>query len=200
MKKIVALLTVSIILLSCNNRNTPSPTNAINAFLGAMKKGDQTAFKSMLTKKDVEVMEVAEKMAKSMGLSDETTKQLKDEYILKAKSATYTIKSEKIEGDKATVNVEIKDADKTDTQQFNLVKENGAWKISLFADMGGMDINEFKVASDSLKSLLKGVNMDSAVNSMKDLFKESEKNKEKLEELGKEMEEAAKQYEKSQNK
>jgi hypothetical protein len=42
--------------------------------------------------------------------------------------------------------------------------------------------------------------MDSAVNSMKDLFKEAEKNKEKLEELGKEMEEAAKQYEKSQNK
>ena len=92
MKKIVALLTVSIILLSCNNRNTPSPTNAI------------------------------------------------------------------------------------------------------------MDMNEFKVASDSLKSLLKGVNMDSPVNSMKDLFKEAEKNKEKLEELGKEMEEAAKQYEKSQNK
>ena len=200
MKKIVALLTVSIILFSCNNSDTSSPTNAINAFLGAMKKGDQTAFKSMLTKKDVEVMEVAEKMAKSMGLSDETTKQLKDEYILKAKSATYTIKSEKIEGDKATVDVEIKDADKTDTQQFNLVKENGAWKISLFADMGGMDINEFKVASDSLKSLLKGVNMDSPVNSMKDLFKEAEKNKEKLEELGKEMEEAAKQYEKSQNK
>ena len=29
MKKIVALLTVSIILLSCNNRDAPSPTNAI---------------------------------------------------------------------------------------------------------------------------------------------------------------------------
>lgn len=200
MKKIVVLLTVSIILFSCTNSDTSSPTNAINAFLGAMKKGDQTAFKSMLTKKDVEVMEVAEKIAKSMGISDETTKQLKDEYILKAKSATYTIKSEKIEGDKATVDVEIKDADKTDTQQFNLVKENGAWKISLFSDMGGMDMNEFKVASDSLKSLLKGVNMDSAVNSMKDLFKEAEKNKGKLEELGKEMEEATKQYEKSLNK
>lgn len=200
MKKIVVLLTVSIILFSCNNSDTSSPTNAINAFLGAMKKGDQTAFKSMLTKKDVEVMEVAEKIAKSMGISDETTKQLKNEYILKAKSATYTIKSEKIEGDKATVDVEIKDADKTNTQQFNLVKENGAWKISLFSDMGGMDMNEFKVASDSLKSLLKGVNMDSAVNSMKDLFKEAEKNKGKLEELGKEMEEATKQYEKSLNK
>lgn len=200
MKKIVALLTVSIILFSCNNSDTSSPTNAINAFLGAMKKGDQTAFKSMLTKKDVEVMEAAEKMAKSMGLSDETTKQMKDEYILKAKSATYTIKSEKIEGDKATVDVEIKDADKTDTQQFNLVKENGAWKISLFAVMGGMDMNELKVAADSLKSLLKGVNMDSAVNSMKDLFKEAEKNKGKLEEFGKKMEEAAKEYEKSQNK
>ena len=36
-------------------------------------------------------------------------------------------------------------------------------------------MNEFKVASDSLKSLLKVVNMDSAVNSMKDLFKEAEK-------------------------
>lgn len=200
MKKIVVLLTVSIILFSCTNSDTSSPTNAINTFLGAMKKGDQTAFKSMLTKKDVEVMEVAEKIAKSMGISDETTKQLKDEYILKAKSATYTIKSEKIEGDKATVDVEIKDADKTDTQQFNLVKENGAWKISLFSDMGGMDMNEFKVASDSLKSLLKGVNMDSAVNSMKDLFKEAEKNKGKLEELGKEMEKVAKEYEKSQNK
>lgn len=63
-----------------------------------------------------------------------------------------------------------------------------------------MEMNEFKVASDSLKSLLKGVNMDSAVNSMKDLFKEAEKNKEELEELGKKMEEATKQYEKSQNK
>jgi len=42
--------------------------------------------------------------------------------------------------------------------------------------------------------------MDSSVKSMKDLFKEAEKNKEKLEELGKKMEEATKQYEKSQNK
>jgi len=42
--------------------------------------------------------------------------------------------------------------------------------------------------------------MDSSVKSMKDLFKEAEKNKEKLEELGKKMEEAAKQYGKSQNK
>jgi Domain of unknown function (DUF4878) len=198
MKNLFVLLTASILLFSCNNSNTSSPTNAINAFLDAMKKGDQTAFKSMLTKKDVEVMEAAEKMAKSMGLSDETTKQMKDEYILKAKSATYTIKSEKVEGDKATVDVEIKDADKTDTQQFNLVKENGAWKISLFAGMGGIDMKEFKGAADSLKSLLKGVNMDSAVNSMRDLFKDAEKNKGKLEELGKKMEEEAKKFENSQ--
>ena len=83
----------------------------------------------MVSKKDLATIEFAEKMAKEIGLSDATTKKMKDEFILKAKTATFSIKNEKTEGDKSTVDVEVKDEDGTHNQQFNLVKENGEWKI-----------------------------------------------------------------------
>jgi hypothetical protein len=199
MKKILAIVTTAIILFSCNNANTSSPTNAANAFLDAMKKGDETAFKSMLSKNDLAAMEFGEKMAKEMGVGDATTKKFKDEFIQKAKNASYSIKNEKVEGDKATVDVEVKDEEGTHNQQFNLVKENGAWKLSLFGGKdNNFDVGKMQEAADSLKAALKGVNIDSAVNSMKDMFKDAGKNKQKLEELGKKMEEAAKEFEKKQ--
>jgi Domain of unknown function (DUF4878) len=199
MKKILAILATALILFGCNNANTSSPTNAANAFLDAMKKGDETAFKSMLSKNDLAIMEAGEKMAKELGVGDATTKKLKDEFIQKAKNATYAIKNEKVDGDKATVDVEVKDEEGTHNQQFNLVKENGAWKVSLFnGDKGGFDVAKMKEATDSLKAVLKDVNMDSAVNSMKELFKDGAKSKQKLEELSKKMEEASKEFEKKQ--
>jgi hypothetical protein len=200
MKKILAIVAAAIILFSCNNANTSSPTNATSAFLDAMKKGDEAAFKSMLAKNDLAIMEAGEKLAKEIGIGEATTKNFKDEFILKAKNASYIVKNEKVDGDKATVDVEVKDEEGTHNQQFNLVKENGAWKLSLFSGNGkdAFNIADMKEAADSLKAALKGVNIDSAVNSMKDMFKDAGKNKQKLEELGKKMEEAAKEFEKAQ--
>ena len=60
-----------------------------------------------------------------------------EEFKSKVKDVKYTLKNEKVDGDKATVDAEVTEGEKTDTHTFNLVKEEGAWKISLI-NSGGM--------------------------------------------------------------
>lgn len=206
MKKILSALAITVVLFSCNN-NTSSPSNAVNAFFNTMKKGDVTELKTLVTKSDVQLIEMAEKFAKAFGVNDKDSisDKFKTEMIEKSKDISFTVKDEKIEGDKATVNVEIKDKEKTETKPFSLLKEDGKWKISLLSTglgMGGKNNSseDVKIAADSLQKMLKDVNADSLMGKMKNAFEEIGKNKGKLEEMSKEIEKAAKEFEKTQNK
>ncbi|MBP6432464.1 MAG: DUF4878 domain-containing protein [Ferruginibacter sp.] len=204
MKKILSVLVITVILFSCSN-NTSSPSNTVNAFFNTMKKGDVNEFKTLVTKSDVQLIEMAEKFAKAFGVNDKDSamNKMKAEMIEKSKDISYSIKDEKIEGDKATVTVEVKDKDKTETNPFSLVKEDGKWKISLLSTGLGMSgknnsTEDVKIAADSLQKMLKDVNADSLMGKMKNAFEEIGKNKGKLEEMSKELEKAAKEFEKSQ--
>ena len=61
-----------------------------------------------------------------------------DEFKEKVKNVSYKLKNEKIDGDNATVDAEVTENGKTETHAFNLVKEDGAWKIALSKSGDGM--------------------------------------------------------------
>ncbi len=211
MKYILGFLTIAVLLFSCKG-DAGSPKGTVGAFIEAMKKGDVEAVKKLITKSDASMLDLAQSMSKTFaGASGDITEKMKAEFIEKSKNVSFSIKDEKIDGDKAEVNVEIKENEKTTTEPFKLLKEDGSWKISLLStglNMGashsGGNMNDENVnVADSLKKgmeQLKNINMDSLSNQMKeglDKLKElKEKNPEamkKMEEAMKKMQEASKQ-------
>ena len=96
--------------------------------------------KKFITKQDVAFLESAEKFMVSV--DPEAIKKMKakmgDEFKSKVKDVKYTLKNEKVDGDKATVDAEVTEEGKVNTHTFNLVKEDGAWKISLLNSGDGM--------------------------------------------------------------
>ena len=116
----LALALATLGTLACNKGGS-SPTATYKAAYAAMKNKDAAAFKKLMTKesqKDIE--ETAKKMNKS---SDEMLKELMQAIPL---AKTDETKDEKIDGDKATLQVKNeKDAWET----INFVKEDGEWKM-----------------------------------------------------------------------
>jgi hypothetical protein len=64
--------------------------------------------------------------------------KISTEFKDKVKDVKYSLKNEKIDGDKATVDAEVTENGKTSTHNFNLVKEEGAWKVALSKSGDGM--------------------------------------------------------------
>ena len=141
MKKIILLLCLAAGFAACNSKTDQgSPTGAIDAMFTAMKNGNMDDIKKFITKQDVAFLESAEKFMVSV--DPEAIKKMKakmgDEFKAKVKDVKYTLKNEKVDGDKATVDAEVTDEGKVNTHTFNLVKEDGAWKISLLNSGDGM--------------------------------------------------------------
>jgi hypothetical protein len=141
MKKIIALFCIVAGFAACNTKTDQgSPTAAIDAMFTAMKNGNMEDVKKFITKKDVQFIEAAEKFVTSV--DPEAVKNMKnkmgDEFKAKVKDVKYTLKNEKVDGDKATVDAEVTEEGKVKTHTFNLVKEDGAWKISLMNSGDGM--------------------------------------------------------------
>ena len=142
MKKIIVLLCLAAAFAACNSKTDQgaSPTAAIDAMFTAMKNGNMDDIKKFITKQDVAFLESAEKFMASV--DPEAIKKMKtkmgDEFKDKVKDVKYTLKNEKIDGDKATVDAEVTEEGKLNTHTFNLVKEDGAWKISLINSGDGM--------------------------------------------------------------
>ena len=105
-----------------------------------MKTGNMEDVKKFITKKDVAFLESAEKFVTSV--DPDAVKKMKarmgDEFKARVKDVKYTLKNEKVDGDKATVDAEVTEEGKLNTHTFNLVKEDGAWKISLLNSGDGM--------------------------------------------------------------
>lgn len=142
MKKIILLLWMAAGFAACNTKTDQgaSPTAAIDAMFTAMKNGNMDDIKKFITKQDVAFLESAEKFMVS--IDPEAIKKMKtkmgDEFKAKVKDVKYTLKNEKVDGDKATVDAEVTEEGKVNTHTFNLVKEDGAWKISLINSGDGM--------------------------------------------------------------
>ena len=141
MKKIILLLCLAAGFAACNSKTDQgSPTAAIDGMFMAMKNGNMEDIKKFITKKDVAFMESAEKFAASIDPQaiEKMKAKMTDQFKEKVKNVKYTLKNEKVDGDKATVDAEVTDNGKIDTHTFNLVKEDGAWKISLINSGDGM--------------------------------------------------------------
>lgn len=163
MKKIIALLCLAAGFAACNTKtDQTSPTATIDAMFTAMKSGNMEDIKKFITKKDVDFLESTEKFVNSIdsGAIQKMKTKMGEEFKNKVKDVKYTLKNEKVDGDKATVDAEVTDGAKVDKHTFNLIKEDGAWKISLL-NSGG----------DGMFNSMKG-NMG---NDTKDLEKELEK-------------------------
>ena len=174
MRKIILALCIVTGFAACNT-NTGSPTAAIDGMFNAMKSGNIDEMKKFITKSDVALMETAEKLMNAVDPG--AIKKMKDkmavEFKEKVKDIKYSIKNEKINGDNATVEVEIVENSKPTSHNFELVKEDNAWKIALTKSGDGMfnsmkgdmgadkkDINDAleklkSMPPDSLKAMMK---------------------------------------------
>jgi translation initiation factor 2B subunit (eIF-2B alpha/beta/delta family) len=140
MKKIVLVFAVIIGLASCTSQDSNTPTAAIDGLFNAMKSGDIEGAKKFITKNDVTLFETAEKLVSNV--DPEAMKRIKDSMIInvkeKSKTVTYTLKNEQINGNTATVEAEVTDGTHKESQTINLLKEDGAWKVSLMNSQGEM--------------------------------------------------------------
>ena len=102
-----------------------SPTSVSKKFVEAARKKDVSTFKSLLAKKSLDTME---KDAKEAGTSaDAMIKEFLAQDLF-AGQGELEFRNEEISGDRATV--EFKDTSGKWNKN-DLVKENGAWKVSL---------------------------------------------------------------------
>ncbi len=144
MKKILLALFVATAFIACNSKDagpsTSSPTATIDGMFTAMKDGKIDDFKKFITKEDATMMEEGMKLVNSLDSSflRKAREEMEREFKEKVKNVTYKLKNEKLNGDNATVDAEVTDGGKTETHTFNLVKEDGAWKISLSKSDDGM--------------------------------------------------------------
>ncbi len=148
MKKIIVLLCLAAGFAACNGNTdqASSPTASIDAMFTAMKNGNMDDIKKFITKNDIAMIETAEKLMNNIdsGAIKKMKAKMGDEFKAKVKDVKYTLKNEKIDGDKATVDAEVTEEGKVNTHTFNLVKEEGAWKISLMNAGGDGMFNSMK--------------------------------------------------------
>lgn len=147
MKKVILMLCLAIGFAACNSKTDQgSPTAAIDAMFTAMKNGNMDDIKKFITKRDVEMLESAEKLMNSIdsGAIQKIKTKMGDEFKNKVKDVKYTLTNEKIDGDKATVDAEVTSEGKVDKHTFNLLKEDGTWKIALMNGGGDNMFNSMK--------------------------------------------------------
>jgi hypothetical protein len=116
-----ALIALALISAACNKAGS-SPTATAQAFYEAAKSKDISAMKNLVSKNTLDMMDKAAK-AQNKSVDD----------LLKASNesapppATFETRSEKIDGDKATL--EVNQDGKGKWQTVTFVKEDGSWKL-----------------------------------------------------------------------
>ncbi|MGI8641341.1 MAG: hypothetical protein ACR2MG_15515 [Pyrinomonadaceae bacterium] len=118
----MVLLSVSIFAASCaNNPKFSTPLDTLKSYTQAIKKKDTTTMKLLLSDASIKM---AEQEAKSQNVTlDEVIKR---ESLFNENQTSLKFRNEKIEGDKATIEVE-NSFNSWDTVFF--VKEDDIWKI-----------------------------------------------------------------------
>jgi Domain of unknown function (DUF4878) len=191
MKKMLLAITVtaSLLIISCN-AGGGDPKTVLMSFMDAMSKKDIAAAKKLATKDSETMFSLME-----MGMKDNKDNDMKFEKDKMEFGET------KIDGDKATV--AVKDKASGESTNFILKKESGAWKVAFdkasVMQMGmdkmkekGVDMNDvINKGADAMK----GINVDSLGDKMKEGLEKLNENKDKIEEAARKIEEAAKKLE-----
>ena len=184
MKKILLAICLLTGFASCNTKDAGSPSASVDGMFNAMKQGNIDDMKKYITKADVNMMDGMENMMKNVNpealakIKEKVIKEMKE----KAKDVTYSLKNEKVDGDNATVEAEVVENGKKTSHNLALVKEDGAWKISLrnpgnemFNSMKGNLGSEKKELDDALEKI-KSIPPDSLKAMMDSLSKRMERN------------------------
>ncbi|MGM9988428.1 MAG: hypothetical protein ACI35O_14525, partial [Bacillaceae bacterium] len=97
MKKFLAIICVMVITLAGCGQSTPSPTEVVETYFSELKKGENGDFEKLLE----------DSLGETASQATEMSKEEKD--ALKAMTSKLEVKvlSEKIDGDKATVNATV---------------------------------------------------------------------------------------------
>ncbi len=106
-----------------------SPTATFRTFYDAAKNGNTDGIKRSMSAKTLDMMQKG--AAKENKSIDEAFKEM----IKDAPAAIPETRNEKIDGEKATLEVKDDKMDKWDTVPF--VRENGEWKIAILDEMAG---------------------------------------------------------------
>ena len=163
MKYLLLVLSTLFVFSACNNKPANPPAEVIDNMFTAMKSGNFEEMKKHITKQDAAMLDVAEKLLTRIdpeGIQKMKT-QITEELKANADSIKYNVLQENIDGDNATVEVEISVPDslaaatrKTSTQKFELVKEDNTWKIAL-SKPGNQMFNSMKGNMGAQKADLK---------------------------------------------
>jgi hypothetical protein len=173
LSKSIALATalaISIASLACSRLGGSSPTNTLKAFYEGTQKKDAEAIKKTLSKGTLEMLEG---FAKAQGKSlDESLKSgLASDNSSGKMPET---RNEKIDGDKATL--EVKNDKTGQWESVPFVKEEGNWKIAFdqmfrdaFKNMGNTNSNSDGAATGNSAGTPTGnANANSNANSNSD--------------------------------
>jgi len=194
MKKMLlaVAVTTSLLFVSCNSGGG-DPKTVLMAFFDAMSKKDIAGAKKLATKDSEQMFSLME-----MGMN--MAKGKEDKEMDKFDKTKMEFGEQKIDGDKATV--EVKDKASGESTNFILKKESGSWKVAFdkasVMQMGADKMKEHGMdgaaAIDSLNSgldKLKDMNVDSLSDKMKEAADKLNANKDKIEEAAKKLQEAA---------
>ncbi|HEV2911674.1 MAG TPA: hypothetical protein VGX92_00040 [Pyrinomonadaceae bacterium] len=113
---------------SSSSASLSTPTNTFMAFYEASKKNDVEGVKRTLSKDTLDFLTAAAKEQKKT-LEEALTESLKKADV---PTSTPEVRNEKIDGDKATL--EIRDEKLNRWETFNFARENGDWKVKLGAE------------------------------------------------------------------
>lgn len=115
MKKIVLLVAFLFLLVGCNQMEMDSPTKKVETFLNKYQTHDE----DVINEFDVTMFE-------EENLSDEQKERYREIMLNQYKDMTYKIKEEKIDGNKAEVEVEIEvyDYNTALTNSYTYMEEN----------------------------------------------------------------------------
>lgn len=103
-----------------------TPTGAFTAYYEAIKRKDVNAFRSLFSKGTLAMLEDRAKQRNTT--LDETIKEGIEEASKEVPATMPPTRNEKIDGDKATIEVNDEKKEKWETLHF--VREGGQWKIS----------------------------------------------------------------------
>jgi hypothetical protein len=126
-KKIVLFMLLFILVVGIDGCGVKSPSATVKSYLEEVKKGTNGDFVKLLNQ-TIDQTKGKEESQKEK-FSDETAKK----FIDSMKNLTYTINSEKINGDSATVNVKIKGPDMAEMMTNFLKKAFGNALVQAFS-------------------------------------------------------------------
>lgn len=120
-KNLVCVSLIAIFLASCSGREPATPTETFKTYTKAIKAKDTATMKLLLTD---DTVRMHEEQAKAQGMTAEEI--INRESLIAENQKTVKFRNEKIDGDRATLEVESSFGS---WQTIVFKRENGEWKI-----------------------------------------------------------------------